>query len=359
MRFFRNVRHGNYNSPSKEKLSLLAQLIDVRRWLRQNGLEPGEYYLYDLCRSSLTATDRERYISRNQIYLINKTLNPQFAQGVANSKLALHQMLTPYGIPMPRLHGVLGNPGGRTSTGEPLRSLADFKAFLGTVPARDLFFKPASGNIGHGIRFVKVISSERLEVRGDGEMSSEQFFESLAGSHHGREGVNDVYLVEERLIQHSWLDRFTTDCAQTMRVVLYITQTGQFEVLMSILKIGVSGKFVDNVGTTGLAAPVFEQGRLGRAGQPRNGVVHRFDNHPETSARITGEVVPFYDDVIDMAKKAHSLIPQLRSLGWDIAITNDGPVVLEANTYWSHLLQFVADRGAATPRLMAELNQLT
>jgi len=359
MRFVGNVWKGNSCSPSREKLGFVTQLLNVRRYLRLNGLEPNEYYLYDLCRAGISNAERDRYISRNQIYLINRSINPQFDQGVAANKLLLRQMLVPYGLPFPRLFGVLSAIGGKTADGQTLRTLDDFTRFLTTVVGKELFFKPVSANLGRGIRLVRVVGPDQLESAGEGELSAEALYRSMMLSHHSnRDFVIDIYTIEEKLRQHRWLDRYTPDCAQTMRVVTYINQSGEIEILMSLLKVGVSGKFVDNVGTTGMAAPVDASGRLGSAGQPRNGVVARFDKHPESGAAIAGEIVPYHKEVVETARKAHSLIPQLRSLGWDIAITDDGPVILEANTYWSHLLQFVADRGAATPALSAELRQL-
>lgn len=62
--------------------------------------------------------------------------------------------------------------------------------------------------------------------------------------------------------------------------------------------------------------------------------------HPDTGAAILGRLVPYWKETLELVIMAQEKTPALRTLGWDVAITNCGPVVLEANTlYGVEILQ--------------------
>ena len=58
-----------------------------------------------------------------------------------------------------------------------------------------------------------------------------------------------------------------------------------------------------------------------------------FDRHPITGAPVTGRVVPFCQEVMQLALTAHSMVPEMVVVGWDFAITEAGPVLLEGNSF--------------------------
>ncbi len=58
-----------------------------------------------------------------------------------------------------------------------------------------------------------------------------------------------------------------------------------------------------------------------------------FDHHPGTGARVTGRVVPFWRETAQLAVDAHRTLPGRVFIGWDIAITADGPKILEGNSF--------------------------
>jgi hypothetical protein len=51
-----------------------------------------------------------------------------------------------------------------------------------------------------------------------------------------------------------------------------------------------------------------------------------------------GFQVPFWPELIDMAKKAALHVPENRSIGWDIAVTENGPELIEGNHDWCKLV---------------------
>jgi len=54
-------------------------------------------------------------------------------------------------------------------------------------------------------------------------------------------------------------------------------------------------------------------------------------HHPDTGAPIEGRVLPFWPETVALACRAHAAFLPRVIVGWDIAITSGGPVLIEGN----------------------------
>jgi hypothetical protein len=80
---------------------------------------------------------------------------------------------------------------------------------------------------------------------------------------------------------------------------------------------------------------------------------------PGTERRFVGFELPDWDRVKELALSAAMVFPWARSIGWDIAISDHGPVLIEGNAHWSpSLLQIPAPRGLMTGELKAMIDAL-
>ncbi len=60
------------------------------------------------------------------------------------------------------------------------------------------------------------------------------------------------------------------------------------------------------------------------------------DCHPTTGAKLSGVVIPHWQSLIELSQNAHKLIaPKVPMVGWDLAVTETGPVLIEANRGWA------------------------
>ena len=86
----------------------------------------------------------------------------------------------------------------------------------------------------------------------------------------------------------------------------------------------------DNFNAGGIATAVFEGGKLGVAvgKDVRAGL---FTHHPDSQARIEDAVFPYWQQMVDLALLAHERLGAPCFVGWDIALTINGPMVLEGN----------------------------
>ena len=103
-----------------------------------------------------------------------------------------------------------------------------------------------------------------------------------------------------------------------------------------------NGKVMDNVDCGGMAAPVdIETGVIAGVGANKAG--ETYEIHPMTGKKIPGTQIPYWEEAKKMCLEAMQIVPQVRFVAWDVAITPDGPVFIEGNSFPSHAIpQFAA-----------------
>lgn len=138
----------------------------------------------------------------------------------------------------------------------------------------------------------------------------------------------DQTLVEEVLPQHPDLQALYPGSVNTIRLVTFLDAAGDFHVIAGVLRIG-NGGVIDNFAGGGMFTMLDDEGVTIYPGVDKHSNV--FERHPVTGVPITGLRVPMYDDAVSMVERLSRRLPQIPYLGWDVAITPDGPAVIEAN----------------------------
>lgn len=141
-------------------------------------------------------------------------------------------------------------------------------------------------------------------------------------------------LVEEVITQHPDLDRLWPGSINTVRLVT-IYAHGKGNIVASFLRVGNSDKPVDNFNGGGMVVPLdVETGKVLCAAVNKAG--ERFEVHPGTGTPFEGFVVPLWDQVIALAEEAAGVVKGVRYVGWDVAVTPEGPCLVEGNQYPGH-----------------------
>ena len=140
-----------------------------------------------------------------------------------------------------------------------------------------------------------------------------------------------------------------------MRVLTCLNEKGQPEIIGAATRMAIgTNHVVDNLHAGGIAAAVnLETGILGRASNlGADARLGWLDFHPVSGARITGTRLPKWDGVREFAVRTHRAFDDRILVGWDIAITPDGPVLVEGNGSPDlDIMQRFAGRGLLAGRL--------
>ena len=82
-------------------------------------------------------------------------------------------------------------------------------------------------------------------------------------------------------------------------------------------------------------------GRISRVAMPDNTPV---THHPDTGVAIPGLLLPFWQESVALVLRAHeTAFPRFVTLGWDVALTPHGPVLLETNSGWGAMFHQMLD----------------
>lgn len=143
---------------------------------------------------------------------------------------------------------------------------------------------------------------------------------------------NTKSFVESVVDQHPDLAKFNDTTLNTLRMVTMVDSKGQPHVMDAILRIGRSGKHTDNFHNQGLACIVdIDSGRVYTIARDKN--YSRYILHPDSNEPICGFKVPSWDKVITKCKELALVVPDVRYVGWDIAINSKNEVVCIEGNY--------------------------
>jgi len=191
--------------------------------------------------------------------------------------------------------------------------------------------------------------TDSVILLGGEEVDAETFAQQVMGF------AEKGYLFQERLEPHPEVARLTDPAIGTVRL-LTGNLDGKRELLDCAWKIAAVGKDADNFWRDGnmLAALAPDTGTVIRVA---SGLAHKsqtHENHPDTDATLTGFTLPFWGQPVALVLQAATVLPDLRLIGWDIALTTDGPVIVEADTLPAfNLHQIASDQGIMKARFEA------
>lgn len=137
------------------------------------------------------------------------------------------------------------------------------------------------------------------------------------------------YLVEESVVQHPTLNELCPSSVNTLRIVT-LTLNNQPHFLYALLRVGSGNNHVDNISSGGMYTLIGKNGFLEfPAFCDKTGLY--YDCHPITQTAYCGFVVPMFNDAVNLCLEAAQIKPGLAYIGWDVAITPNGPVLIEGN----------------------------
>ncbi len=158
-------------------------------------------------------------------------------------------------------------------------------------------------------------------------------------------------LLEEIVVQHPAVAAIYPGSVNTVRAVTLL-KDGIPKVVGTFFRIGNHGKLVDNLNNGGMVVLVDENnGHISMRAMDKEKNI--FTHHPSTGTAIQGYTFPDWEAAMDMVREAALVVPQIGYVGWDIAFTENGPLLIEGNDYPGYDLQlpeFTPDKIGFLPK---------
>lgn len=306
--------------------SLAQQAIELLNLQLRQHLSPAEYYAYNLHRKGIGYADMARYIPGHFYWqTILPRLNQREWVPIVANKWIWHRHFDGV-LPLPRLIGVVHPINGVDADGAPLRTGSDLIKALNFTGATAVVIKPVAGSMGQGVLIVDEVSSRDVRV-------GSRILDGSAIDKYAQGGTGLV--VEEKLDTHEFFTSINPYTATTIRIVTLVGESQEVLIPFGVVRMGRAGSMVDNYAQGGLAIELdIQDGVMQRGMAKINGGWQAFDEHPDSGIPISREQIPLWAEVVDLCKRAARLLPGLRSIGWDVLLTPNGPALLEANHDW-------------------------
>ncbi|MEG2039327.1 MAG: sugar-transfer associated ATP-grasp domain-containing protein [Oscillospiraceae bacterium] len=175
--------------------------------------------------------------------------------------------------------------------------------------------KPVDATCGKGIVFIE-----------------RQYYGNIAEL-YSRLKQNKQFLVEQFVVQNHIISNIYPRSVNTVRLVTMLVQNVP-HVVFSSIRIG-NGLMVDNLNSGGMATVIdLQTGIITKPAMDKENIL--YEVHPFTGTQIVGTQIPFFKEAVEMVKKAALVVPEMGYIGWDVAIAEDGPLLIEANHFPGH-----------------------
>jgi hypothetical protein len=149
------------------------------------------------------------------------------------------------------------------------------------------------------------------------------------------EVIKTGFLFQETIKQHPELDKLNPSCVNTIRLDTFINPDGKIEIISSYIRMSFLNSHVDNSSSGGCYVGIdLTTGKLKKFGYID--FIHfgakLFTAHPVTNVVFENFDVPLFSQAKELVLKVAGYMPGLRLVGWDVALCESGPVLVEGNS---------------------------
>ncbi|OOG24901.1 hypothetical protein B1C78_07775 [Thioalkalivibrio denitrificans] len=279
--------------------------------------------MYGLVDPSVPISARRRQFSDERLHGFQGMINsPETA--ICRDKLAFHSYCRDYGLPVPNLYALVSPLGSRTTSGKVLVNEGQWGGFVNGDLPDHLIVKPRTGKQGRDIRRLSSNEASLLPVLKALEQDSED------------------WLVQECLSAHDRVRELTgSSSISSVRIFTLMNDNSVPEIMDAYFRVICGDSVTDNISdyATGrksgniVATPDLTSGVLWQAWRANHdGVGYQWINeHPVSGRSLKGFGIPYWPEVIALVKVAATSFLPIRTAGWDVAITDSGPVLIEVN----------------------------
>jgi hypothetical protein len=335
MHYLSDNNQSNSYYPEKDRKNNWRVFIDKLTW----GLKYKEinHYYYSYGFDVLGKNDSDEYMPYSIFMKMRNEINKRSYIGGYDSdylsmlkdKFVFSMFLSSLNIPTPKVLAL--------GVGGHIESLCDRKRFT-----LEEYLFPRAGEF-----FIKTVGGENADGVFHLRMENgETFLNNIKTSIGGLlSRLPRYYIIQEKIRQHHEINEFYPHSVNTVRLVTVNNKNG-VSPFGAFMRIGAKGNYVDNWAVGGVLIGInYETGTLKKFGFFKPGFGGKVDRHPDSGMVFDGYAIPFYSEAVNLASRAHGYFYGIRSIGWDIALTDDGPLIIEGNDNWEISPLQISDGG--------------
>lgn len=286
------------------------------------SISPKKYYVFELFRPERlhnAAHYIARYEFKGGLHNLLESRIERPTRKFLNDKAAFFLHCQDRGIATVRTFLVVTKDG----------SVRRLSAFEGVLPGCNLFLKPVGGRGGRGCERWQWLGDGRYQSHDGVVLSASELLSKIKET-----ALAAAMLVQEAMLPHAELRDLSLNVLTSCRIMTVRNELGGFEATHAVFKSSTKREaIVDNFHKGGIVSKVdIRTGELGRASDAGVGrPCVWLERHPLTGAQINGRRLPLWTETIDLVCRGHAAFPDRITIGWDVAITDRGPIIIEGN----------------------------
>jgi hypothetical protein len=340
-------------------IPVIQQAFDILHLARKSGrIGPGDYFTYRLFDKLVGQSEKEEFVGWKAEPRLD-SLNDRRWHCLGLDKVLTYSLLRANNIRIPDTRAIyLPNRARPLGDAVSLDSPAALHSWLRVSGNYPFFSKPSASGFARGAFFAESYDdqSDRVVLRNGPSIGTE----SLCREFLDIEKLG--YLFQTPVQTDPRLAPTLGATVTSLRMMVLCDEVQEPILHRAFWKLPVGSNIHDNY-NGGLS------GNLAAAIDPLTGQIARVINgtgldivevaiHPDTGADLKTLFVPDWMDVLNFTLKAALTLPKLRFQQWDIALSDDGPVVLEVNLFGTggrELTQMLYRRGLLDATMKAFL----
>lgn len=324
--------------PAKSFGQRVKILFDYIHLYRTKGLTRDEYHDYEFEKRG--EEFKRTFLGLNEQRFYLDFLNPIKYYSLSRNKFLAHKILEDTGVRKSELYCYYQPEGQIFDSDEIASSVADACRILKQKGAKQCVIKDTENSHGEGVMVVKAIEYLDDDCKLNYFNGKSAMLSEILGKHP---------LIFESLIkQTAQFASFNSSSVNTVRFMTTLYPNGEAKVIATFIKIGRAGSCVDNAGAGGnvdVSVDV-QSGEIKYAIQYDGWrKITEIEKHPDSGTQLNGVVIENWEQIKAEVVRFQQAMPWCKAAGWDIAITDDGPLVIEVNDFWDRTGQYFIRRG--------------
>ena len=254
---------------------------------------------------------------------------------IFDDKFVFESVLKGLGIPTPHSHWLIS---GAEAVNLESGQFFTTESIVDSLLDQELFVK---ARIGRGGRTAFLLRNSTL-VNPTGEsapVSADDLLKIL-----GKPGSG--YILQERVSQSEELSRLSPTSLNTIRCLTYLDRDGRAHVIGATVRMGTGAGVVDNASAGGIFCGI-DLHRHCLIASAKNKSRDSFDKHPTSGIVFDGYPISLLREAFDLCTRTHGFIGSPVTIGWDVAMSESGPIIIEGNTRWMSQLHWYVDPNVA------------